>query len=123
MQHRFRHLEVLGQMVVLQVVLGEIEKGVVQQQSVLKGVVLGRGNLHVGSDAVAAVNRASTVGVFDLAAGGFAAVVALKVIVVERNSAVVALNEASAWGVVLGRGQSQPGILREREYGLHQALA
>src|SRR5439155_4696391 len=41
----------------------------------------------------------------------------------ERDIAIVALDQSSARRVVLRGGQRQPGIVRKRVYGLHQALA
>src|SRR5208337_2700928 len=52
-----------------------------------------------------------------------AAIPAVVVIVVKRDTVVVALDEASAGRVVLGGGQGQSRVLRKRIDGLHQALA
>ena len=105
--------------------LGEIEECVVLQQRILEVVALDRGDLHVGSDAAAAVYRAAAIGEFHFAIGVVLVLFALAVvvIVVERDVGVIALNQTSARRVVLRRGQRQAGVLGERIDGLHQTFA
>ena len=92
-------------MAIEQVVLSEVEEGVVLQEFVLEAVWLGLRELHVGRDATAAVDRASAVGELDFFADvGVRLVVVVVVVVVERDAVVIALDEASAGRVVLGRG-------------------
>ena len=107
------------------IALGKVEERIVLQQRVLEVVALDRGDLDVGSDSAAAVNGASAVSQFYFAIGVVFVVLALavEVIVVERNVGVVTLNQASARRVVLGRGQRQTGVLRQRINRLHQTFA
>ena len=111
-------------MVIHNVALGEVEEGVVLQERVLEVIALDGRNVYVGSDAAAAVNRPSAIGEFYFAIRrvvlGFAAIV---VVVVERDIAVVALDEASARGVVVSSGERKPGVFRQRLHRLHQTLA
>ena len=106
------------------VVLGEVEKRIFLQQRVLELIGFRRWDLHVGSDAAAAVNGAATVGHLDFVVGVIGVVVAIVVvIVVKRDAAVIALDQAAARGVILCGRQRQSGILRQRIHGLHQTLA
>src|SRR5690348_17366963 len=59
-----------------------------------------------GSDATAAVHGAPAVGKLDLAVAIVAVGVTLVIVVVERNTGVVTLNQAPAGGVVLGDRKS-----------------
>ena len=106
------------------VALGEVEEGIVLQQRVLKVIALDRIDLYIGTNAAAAVNRASAVGEFHFAIRVVAGVgLAIVIVVVERDVAVVALDQPSAGRVVVSRGQRQAGVLRQRIYRLNQALA
>ena len=112
-------------MVVDHVTLGEVEERIVLQQRVLEVIALDRRYAHVGSNAAAAVNGAAAVREFHFAVGvvGILRAVAIVVIVVKRNVAVVALNQAPAGRVVARRGQSQSGIFRQRIHGLYESFA
>ena len=103
--------------------LGKIEQSVVLQQRVLKFVGLVGRQLHVGSDAAPAIHGASAIGELHFVIGVILFALAVVVVVVEREVGVIALDQASAGGVVLGGGQGQAGIFGERVYGLHQAFA
>src|SRR5262249_45337070 len=96
------------------------------------------GNLHIRGDSSAAIHGAAAVGQLDLfrsggvvfrgggvvrgVAVGVIPALACVVIVVEGNASVIALDQAPAGRVVLGRGQRQAGILGKRIDGLHQAF-
>src|SRR5437588_12025859 len=99
-------------MVVDHVALGEVEECIMLQQSVLEVIALHRRNVHVRSNATAAIHGTSAISEFYFAIGGIGALsrVAIVVVVVERNVAVIALDQASAWGVVMCGGQCQAGI-------------
>src|SRR5579863_5165403 len=106
------------------IALREIEKCVVLQQRVLKVIALQRRDHHIGRDAAAAIDGASAIGEFHLAVGvaaGFG--VAVVVVIVKRNVAIVALDQATTRRVVVSRGEGEAGILRQRINGLNQALA
>src|SRR5580658_7319187 len=112
-------------MVAHHVALGEVEERIMLQQRVLEVIALDRGNGHVRSNAAAAVNCAAAVSEFHFTVGvvGIVDAVAVVIIVVERNVAVVALNQASAGRVVARRGQRQSSVFGQWIYGLHQSLA
>src|ERR1051326_6703761 len=109
-------------MVIDDVALGKVKKSIVLQECVLEVVGFDRRNIHIGSDAASAVHRAPAIGELHLAVGGVGSLgaIAVVIVVVKRNVAVVALNEASARRVVVRGGQRQPGVLRQRINGLHQ---
>ena len=118
--------EVAGYGVVGEIVLAEVEEGVVLIESVLEVVRLGRVDLLVGGDAAAAVDGASGVGELDLEVRlvlGRGALVADVVVVVERDVVVVALDEAAGRGVVVVSRQGEAGVLGDLEDGLDEALA
>src|ERR1039457_2653529 len=124
LHHPIVNFKLLVDFVVDNVVLGEVEESVFLQQRVLELAGFRRRDLHVGSDAAAAVNGTATVGHLDFVVGVIGIVVAVViVVVVKRNAAVIALDQAAARGVILRRGQRQSCILRQRIYGLHQTLA
>src|SRR5664280_1855340 len=124
LHHRLVNFKLFVDFVVDDVVLGEIEERVFLQQSVLELIGFHRRYLHVGSDTAAAVHGAATVGHLDFVVGVIGVVVAIVVVVVvKRDAAVVALDQAAAWGVVLRRSQRQSGVLRQRIHGLHQTFA
>src|SRR5579864_4664424 len=105
------------------VALGEIEERVMLQQRILEVVALRRVDFDVGRDSPAAVNGAATVSKLYFAIAVSVAVffsVAIVIVVVERYTGVVALNQATAWRVVLCRGQRQAGVLGQGIDGLHQ---
>src|SRR5579872_213477 len=125
LQRRIVNLKALGGVMIHHVALREVEERIVLQQSVLEMIRLDGRNVDVGSDAAAAVYRASAVGQLDFAVRRVAAVVlaAVVVVVVERNVAVITLNQSAAGCVVVGRRQRQSGIFGQRIHSLHQALA
>src|ERR1700733_7147091 len=117
-------LEALRGMMIYHVALGEIEEGVVLQKRVLKVIALDWRDHNIGLDAAATVNCAPAVGQLHFAIGIAAGLrIAIVIIIVKRNVAVVALDQPSAWSVIMSRGQSQPCVLRQRIHGLYQAFA
>jgi len=87
------------------VALGVVEKSVMLQQRVLKVVALDGGNYNIRRDAATAVNRTATVSEFYFAIGIAARFsIAIVVVVVERDVAVIALDEPSAGRIVVRRG-------------------
>src|SRR5581483_11693462 len=103
---------------------GEVEERILLQQRVFHAIGLERRNLDIGRDAAPAVDGAAAVGQLDfliIGRGLFA--FAVVIIIVERNTGVFTLNQASTGRVVLGGGQGQGGIFRKRIDGLNQALA
>src|ERR1700691_2772471 len=111
-------------MMIYHVALGEIEERIVLQKRVLKVVALDWRDHYIGRDAAAAVDCAPTVGELHFAIGIAAGLrIAIVIIIVKRNVAVVALDQPSAWSVIMSRGQSQPCVLRQRIHGLYQAFA
>src|SRR5262249_16451094 len=106
-----------------QIVFGEIEESVVLQQGILEPVALGSFVLHVRTDSTAAVNGTAAIGELDLLAAVALFLLAVVVVVVERNACVLALNQAAAGRVVLGGSECQAGIFRKRIHRLYQALA
>src|SRR5208282_140874 len=123
LQRRFVHFEALRDLVSARVALSKIKQRVVLQQRVLELGGLVGCKLHVRSDAAAAIHRASAVRELDLVVGVILFPLAIIVIIVEREIGVIALDQASAGGVVLRGGEGQAGIFRQRIHGLHQALA
>src|SRR5947207_3056369 len=105
------------------VVLSKIEEGIMLQQSVLKMIALDRVNLYIGCNSAATVNRAATIGQLDFFVGGIANAVAVEVVVIERDVAVITLNQPTAGGVIFRRRQGQTGVVRERINRLNQAFA
>src|SRR5260370_14294293 len=96
------------------IVLREVKESVMLEQRVRESVALDLIYLHVRRDPATSVNGAAAVGQLYFFVGGIVDVVAIKIIVIQRYIAVVALNQSPAWGVVLGRGQRQSGIVGER---------
>src|SRR5271167_287236 len=125
LDHGIVNFKLFAHLVIDDVVLGEVEEGVFLQQRVLKLVGLDRGDSYVRSDAAAAVHGSPAVGHLDFVIDGrsVGVLAVVVVVVVQRDIAVIALNQTAAGGVVLGRGQRQSGVLRQRIHGLHQALA
>src|SRR5579864_3778161 len=105
------------------VALGEIEERVMLQQRILEVVALWSRDFEVGCDSSAAVYGAPAVSKLYFAIAVSVAVffsVAIVIIIIERYAGVVALNQATAWRVVLCRGQRQAGVLGQGIDGLHQ---
>src|SRR5208337_876366 len=126
LHHGVVHFKLLGHLVVDHVMLAEVEERVLLQQGVLKLVGLRCRNLYVGGDAATAVDRAPAVGHlhFVVRVGTRVTVLAVVVIVVvERDVAIVTLDQSATRSVVLGCGQRQSGVLRQWVNGLHQPLA
>src|SRR5205085_5588385 len=113
----------LGDLLTANVMLGKVEECVVDQQLILEVIALGRFDFHVRRDAAAAVHGASAVGKLYFFVGVVVFDFAVVVVVIERNAAVFALDQASAGGVILGSGQRQTGVIGERIHGLHQTFA
>ena len=118
------HFEALRRMMIHHIALGVVEERVMLQQRVLKVIALDRRNHDIRRDAAAAIYRAAAVGELHFAVGvaarfGFAVVV----VVVERNVAVVALDQPSTGRVIVRRGERQASIFRQRIHSLHQTLA
>src|SRR5205823_6537833 len=106
------------------VTLGEVEECIMLQERVLEMIALDRRNGDVGRDPASTIDSAPTVGKFDFLVRVVAGLVlAIVIIVVKRDVAVVTLNQASAGRVVTRGGQRQPSVLRKRIDRLHQALA
>src|SRR5579871_4546378 len=106
------------------VAFGEVEKRVVLQQRVLEMVGLVGRNSDVGSNSAAAVHGAAAIGELHLAVGGIRGLgIAVVVVVVKRNVAVIALDQTAARSVVVCRCQRQTGVFRQRIDGLNQAFA
>src|ERR1051326_1856434 len=108
------------------VMLGEIEEGILRQQLILEAVALGRLIFQIGRHAAAAIDGSTAVSQLHFVVViacrivlGFAVVV----VVIQRNSAVVALDEPAAGSVVLGSGQGEAGVVGKLKYSLHQTLA
>jgi len=109
-----------------EVVLTEVEEGVVAEKIVLEVIGLQVVDLLVGGDAAAAVDGATRVGELHLEVAlvlGFVGVIANVVVVVERDVIIVALNEAAGRCVVVIGGESETGVFGDLEDGLDQALA
>jgi len=90
--------KVFGDGVGGEIVLAEVEEGVVDEETVLEVIQLLVVDLLVGSDAAAPVDGASGVSEFDLEVAlvlRFVGVVADVIVVVEGNVVVVALDEAA----------------------------
>src|SRR5271157_1738586 len=125
LHHGLVNFKLFAHFVIDDVVLGEVEERVFLQHRVLKLIGLDAGNLGVGRDAAAAVHGPPAVGHLDFVVGsaGVSVIAVVVIVVVERDIAVIALNQAAAGSVVLGRGQRQAGVIRKRIDGLHQAFA
>src|SRR5579871_2310146 len=95
------------------------------QERILEMVRFNRRDVYVGSDATATVHRASAVSELHLAVRrvGALGALAVVVVVVQRDVAVIALNQPSARSVVVSGRKSQTGIFRQRIDGLHQTFA
>src|SRR5438477_8569442 len=94
------------------------------QEFILETVGFGLRDLHVGGDATAPVDGASTVGELDfLADVRVGLIVVVVVVVVKRYPVVFALDQTSAGRVVLGGGQGQARVLAERVDSLYQTFA
>src|SRR5208337_1484088 len=122
-QHGVVHFKILRDLVRDGVALGKVKQRIVLQQRILELVGLVRRQLHVGSDAATAIHGTPTIGELDFVVGVILLALAIVVVIVERKVRVIALDETSAGGVVLGGGQGKAGIFGERKHGLHQALA
>lgn len=117
--------KVLGDGVGGEIVLAEVEEGVVLEERVLEVIGLDVVDLLVGGDAAAAVYGASGVGEFDFEVGlilGFAAFADV-VVVVEGDVVVRALDESPRGGVVVVGGEGEAGVLGDLEDGLDEAFA
>ena len=107
------HVKALRGMMIHDVALGVVEERIVLQQRVLEVIALDRRNHHIRSDAAAAIDGTATIGELYFTVHVAARFrLAIVVIVVEGNVAVIALNQASAGRVVMSRSQGQSGILR-----------
>src|SRR6185437_16483393 len=81
-------------------------------------------NFYVGSDAASTVDGTGRVGELDLAVGiALRAVRRVVEVVVHGDARVVALNQATAGGVVVICGQGESGVVRQRIHGLHEPFA
>src|SRR5205823_9624053 len=96
LQHAVINLKVLGDLLTANVMLGKVEECVVHQQLILEVITLRRFDFYVGRDAAAAVNRASAVGQLYFLVGVVVFDFAVVIVVIERNAAVFALDQASA---------------------------
>src|SRR6185437_13878056 len=96
LQHVVVNFEVFRDLMVRYVMLGEVEKRVMLQQGILEAVALLGVKLHIRRDAAATVNRAAAVGELHFFIGVVVDVLAIEIIVIQRDVAVVALNQASA---------------------------
>ena len=106
LQHGVVHLEVLADVTIQQVVLGEVEERVVLQQIILEAVWFRTRDLHVRSDATTAINSAATIReLYFLSHGRRLLIVMVVIVVVERDAIVVTLDQPPTRRVVLGRGQ------------------
>src|SRR6185312_535694 len=118
------HLERIRHVMRVRVMLCEVEERVVNEQCVLEGIGLDWGQFNVRSNSTAAVHGATAVGELNFMVGSSVLIgVAVEVVIVERDVGVIALNQASAGGVVLGGCKREPSVLRERKNRLHQSLA
>src|SRR5262249_2381287 len=106
-----------------QVMRGKIEERILLQQRVFKPRGLDGRDFHIWSDATAAEHGAPAIRKPDFLIGAALLLITIVIIIVERDSGVIALDQAAARGVVLGGGQGQPGIFRKRINGLDQAFA
>ena len=127
LQNPLIHGKVFGNALVdRDVVLGEVEESILLQQAILELVALDGGQLDVGGDPASAVDRAPAVGQLNIVVLGRvvrAAAVPCVIVVIERNAVIVALDQAAAGGVILGGGQGQAGVFRQRVDRLHQPFA
>ena len=98
------------------------EEDVAAEEGFFKFVELGGGDDDVGSDAAAAGYLAAAVGELDLRWDARGLCVRSDKLI-ERNFAVVALNEAAAGGVVARGGEREAGVFAERGDGLDESLA
>src|SRR6266851_3097344 len=124
--HRIVDFEVFCDCVGGQVMLAEVEEGVVSKEAFLKGIGLQVVDLFIGSDASTAVDSPAGVGELDLEVAlvlGLVFVVAHVVVVVERDVVVVALDQAAGGRVVVVGGESEARVLCDGEDGLDQTLA
>jgi hypothetical protein len=113
----------LGQLgvVLAEVVAREVEERRLHVKLGLELVDLGRGVLFIGGDAAAAIDGAAAIGHLDvLHVLGFVLVI---VVIEERLIGVIALDEAAAGCIEMGRGERQAGVFGERIDGLHQPFA
>src|SRR5260370_22090504 len=117
------HFKVLSNFVPNGVAFGKVKQRVVLQQRVLELIGLEGRELHVGSDAATAIHGASPVGELHFVVGVILLALPVVVVIVEREVRVIALDETSAGGVVLGGGKCEAGMFGQWIDGLHQALA
>src|SRR5437660_192228 len=96
--------KILTHLMAGRVALGEVEERVVLQEFILEAVGLLRRDFDVGSNSAAAVHGAAAVGQFDFAVNAILFCITIVVVVVKRDASVVALDEPSTGGVVLGGG-------------------
>src|SRR5258705_7269902 len=109
-----------------QVVLAEVEEGIVSEETFLKVFGFHVIDLLVGGDASTAVDSSTGVGELDLEIAlvlGFVFIVTDVVVVIERDVVVVALDEAAGRRVVVVGGKSQTRVLGDSEDGLNETLA
>src|SRR5208283_4191488 len=78
---------------------------------------------HVRRDPTPTIHRASPIRELDFVVRIIVLALAVVIVIVQRLVGVIALDQASAGGVVLRGGEGQAGIFRQRIHGLHQALA
>src|SRR5579862_280713 len=123
LQDSIGNLEILVNAAAIQVVRGEIEERIFLQQRVFKARGFDGRNLYIRSDASAPKYRASAVCEPHLFVGRILFLIAIVIVIIQRDAGIIALDQASAGGVVLGSGQCQSGILGKRVDGLDKALA
>src|SRR5262245_48684825 len=92
---------------VYHVALGKIEESVMLEKRILKPRALNRLNHDVRSDAATAINRPAAIGELYFTASGLVVIVAVKVVVIERDVGIIPLDQPATRGVILGGGQSQ----------------
>src|SRR5262249_22477253 len=80
-------------------------------------------HLDIRLDAAAAVYVAPRVGAMRLALRFFAVLAVVRVIFVDRQTRIIALNRSTARRVVLRRGKRQTRSVWKRKYGLHQSFS
>src|SRR5262249_47389123 len=123
LQDSIADLETLLNVAAAQVMRGKIEERILLQQRVFKPCGLDGCDFHIWSDATAAEHGASTIRKPDFLVGAALLLIAIVVIIVERDASVIAFDQAAARRVVFGGSESQPGIFRKRINGLDQAFA
>src|SRR5205807_2488537 len=102
------NLKILVHLMATDIIAGEVEEGILLQQSIFHAVGLNGGDLDIGRDAATTIDGTAAIGELDflIIRGGFFAFTVV-VIVVKGNAGVLTLNQTSAGSVIFRSSKGQ----------------